>query len=252
MFIIVVTRLSKEKIFARYIAALIFGLSALLCLGGIVVSFSRGAWLGAVAAAVVLVLGLTKDQRPRTKGPGGVWSLVLGPWSRLLIGLGIIAAILVALALSIRGDVTAGSTPVRLLLWREAAGYIARHPLGIGLDQFGLYHDPASGLSLIDPSLLGSSEEYAAHPHNLLLDVWLRIGPLGLVAFGWLLARFFRTMWRVGSGSSRGFADSIALGATAAMVAALVHGTVDNFYFVSDLAMAFWLLIALVEWKERL
>ena len=29
--------------------------------------------------------------------------------------------------------------------------------------------------------------------------------------------------------------------------AALVHGLVDTFYFVPDLALAFWLLIALVE-----
>jgi putative inorganic carbon (hco3(-)) transporter len=125
-------------------------------------------------------------------------------------------------------------------LWREAIGYIRLHPLGIGLDQFVQYHDPNSGRSLIDPSLIGTSEQYAAHPHNLLLDTWLRLGPIGVAAFGWLLTRFF--------GAGRGkFHDPLALGALAAMTAALVHGLVDNFYFVPDLALAFWLLIALVE-----
>jgi O-antigen ligase len=138
--------------------------------------------------------------------------------------------------------VTAGSTPPRLLLWREAVGYIRRYPLGIGLDQFVFYHDPSNGRSLIDPALVGTSEQYAAHPHNLLLDIWLRLGPLGLVAFGWLLVRFFRRGLRM----VRADAAPLALGALAAMVAALAHGLVDNFYFVPDLALAFWLLIALV------
>jgi putative inorganic carbon (HCO3(-)) transporter len=220
-------------------------LGSVLCLGGIVVSFSRGAWLGALAALAVLALGLTKDQRGEAKENATRSSLVLGPSSlKWIVGLGATAIVLGGLALTLRGDVTGGSTPVRLLLWREALGYIRLHPLGIGLDQFGHYHDPDSGLSLIDPSLLNSSERYAAHPHNLLLDTWLRVGPLGLLAFGWLLARFLRN-------GRRHADDPIVLGALAAMVAALAHGLVDNFYFVPDLALTFWLLIVLKEESER-
>jgi MFS family permease len=47
--------------------------------------------------------------------------------------------------------------------------------------------------------------------------------------------------------SASGFTDPVVLGALAAITAALVHGLVDNFYFVPDLALAFWLLIGLVE-----
>ncbi|HEX9370646.1 MAG TPA: O-antigen ligase family protein [Roseiflexaceae bacterium] len=217
-----------------------FALCSLLCLGGIVVSFSRGAWLGAIAAGAVLALGLIRDQRSNVRTFQR--SNVRRHW---LLGLAVAAVVLGGLALSLRGDVTAGSTPVRLLLWREALGYIRQHPFGIGLDQFVHYHDPDSGLSLIDPALIGTSEQYAAHPHNLVLDIWLRLGPLGLAAFAWLLARFFRAaLPRV--------SDPVALGALAAIVAALAHGLVDNFYFVPDLAVAFWLLIELVENVGRL
>jgi putative inorganic carbon (hco3(-)) transporter len=228
----------KSKIFWPW------ALGGSLCLGGIVVSFSRGAWLGAVAAAAALAL--TNGEWQTANGEGATLSSsVLRPSSlKWLITLGIALAILAGLALSIRGDVTAGSTPVRLLLWREALGYIVRHPFGIGLDQFGYYHDPNSGLSLIDPSLIGNSEQYAAHPHNLLLDIWLRLGPLGMLAFGWLLVRFFRAARR---GMYLPTRTPLALGALAALIAALVHGLVDNFYFVPDLAITFWLLIALVE-----
>jgi putative inorganic carbon (HCO3(-)) transporter len=202
-------------------------LSSLLCLGGILFSFSRGAWLGALAALAVLALPFLRARFGGRAAPA-------------LVGLGVVLAALAGLGLTVRGDLASGSTPVRLLLWREAIGYIRLHPLGIGLDQFVQYHDPNSGRSLIDPSLIGSSEQYAAHPHNVLLDIWLRLGPLGLAAFGWLLVRFFS------AGRAR-LRDPVALGALAAMTAVLVHGLVDNFYFVPDLALAFWLLIALVE-----
>jgi putative inorganic carbon (hco3(-)) transporter len=202
-------------------------LGSLLCLGGILVSFSRGAWLGALAALAVLALPALRARMGERAAPA-------------LVGFGVVLAALAGLGLTVRGDLAGGSTPVRLLLWREAIGYIRLHPLGIGLDQFLHYHDPSSGSSLIDPSLIGTSEQFAAHPHNLLLDTWLRLGPLGVIAFGWLLARFF------GAGRLR-LRDPLALGALAAMTAALVHGMVDTFYFVSDLALTFWLLIALVE-----
>jgi O-antigen ligase len=221
-------------------------LGSVLCLGGIAISFSRGAWLGALVALAVLALGIAGERgRNAERGArrGGLRTAILGRW---LVGFFVVLAVVAGLALTLRGDVTAGSTPVRLLLWREALGYLAQHPLGIGLDQFGVYHNPSSGLSLIDPALLGSSEEFAAHPHNLLLDIALRLGPLGLLAFGWLLARFFRSGMRHAAPLQR----ALALGATAAMAAALTHGLVDNFYFVPDLALAFWLLLALKESVE--
>jgi hypothetical protein len=195
-------------------------LATLLALAGLAVSFSRGAWLGAAVAGAVLVA-------PRLRG-------------RLAIALPILAAagaVLVLAALTLRGG--GGSEETRILLWREAVGYIARHPLGIGLDQFYTYHRPDSGLSLIDPALVGTSEEYAAHPHNLLLDIWLRMGPPGLAAFGWLIARMIRRARRSNS--------LLALGALAALAAALTHGLVDQFYFVPDLAITFWVLYGVVD-----
>jgi O-antigen ligase len=217
--------------------SLFFALCSLLCLGGIAVSFSRGAWLAAVAALAILALTIIQTKGTRHTAHG-----TIVPFTFYLLPL-LLLVVVVGLALSLRGDVTAGSTPPRLLLWREAVGYIRRYPLGIGLDQFGFYHDPSYDRSLIDPALVDTSEQYAAHPHNLLLDIWLRLGPLGLVAFGWLLARFFRRGLRM----VRAGAAPLALGALAAMVAALAHGLVDNFYFVPDLALAFWLLIVLAE-----
>lgn len=218
--------------------ALLFGLCALLCLGGILVSFSRGAWLGAAAALSVLAIPFL---RRRFSG-------------RIVPGLAaLIAAIVIAggLGLMLRGNLGGDSAATRIALWREALTLIRQHPLGIGLDQFYWYHNPEFGRSQSDPALVGTSEQFAAHPHNLVLDIWLRMGPLGLLAFGWLLARFFRSGWYSLRRFSNASSAAFGLGALAAMIAALLHGMIDNFYFLPDLAIAFWLLVALVEYAKR-
>ncbi len=198
----------------------------ILCLAGLFVSFSRGAWLGAAVAVLVLALC----------GIGSTHRLALP-----LIALGIVGASLALLVLTLRG--VGGSEGTRILLWQEALGYLQQHPLGIGLDQFYAYHNPDSGRSLIDPALVGTSEQYAAHPHNLLLDILLRMGPLGLIAFGWLVVRFVRKTWQQADLRSM----PLVVGILAAMAAALTHGLVDQFYFVPDLAFTFWLVLATSE-----
>ena len=211
-----------------------------MCFGGLFVSFSRGAWLGAGAALAVLaigwVLGAPAGSRTRTLAR---WALPLG----LLVVLGITAGVV----LTLRGGVVGGSTPPRLLIWGEALQLIRLHPLGLGLDQFFYYHNPTYGRNLIDPALLSLSDQNAKHPHNLVFELWLLLTPLGLVAVVWLLVRFARRGVAAVRAAPRREAGLLALGALAAMAAALTHGLVDTFYFWPDIAFTFWLLLALVD-----
>jgi O-antigen ligase len=207
-----------------------YGLCALLCLGGILVSLSRGAWVGAGAALIVLALPYVQRWL-RNRTLAGV---LVGGVALVLVG---------ALIFGLRGGPAGGSATVRLLLWRESLALVRRHPLGVGLDQFFYYHHPAYGRSLIDPALANTQERDARQPHNLILELWLNLGPLGLLAFAWLLARVLRRARAPTSARQQ----ALARGALAALVAALAHGTVDAFYFWPDLAIAFWLLLALVE-----
>ncbi|MEP7190164.1 MAG: hypothetical protein ABI901_13315, partial [Roseiflexaceae bacterium] len=79
--------------------------AVLLCLGGMLVSFSRGAWLGALAALAVLALPALRTRFGGRAAPA-------------LVGFGVVLAALAGLGLTVRGDLASGSTPVRLLLWR--------------------------------------------------------------------------------------------------------------------------------------
>ncbi len=203
----------------------LLGCAALLALAGLLVSFSRGAWLG--AAGAVLVLALVERQR----------TLALLRHPAVLAAGAVVLVALVAGALAgvERLNPLGATSGVRLKTWASALAMLRDHPLlGVGLDQFRPLYP-----HYMHPSLAGTNEQYTAHPHNLLLDVWLRMGVAGVIAFGWLLVRFGRGVWARWR-AARG--DWLLAGVAAAMVAALLHGLVDSFYFWPDLALWFWVL----------
>lgn len=213
---------------------LLAAVGALCAFGGLLVSFSRGAWLGAAAALAALALLLAPNLRATLRRFW--WLLAL---LALLAAGGAAAAAFGIERFNLFGETSA----IRLRTWASALAMIRDHPLfGVGLDQFGRLYP-----QYIDPALAETNERFTAHPHNLLLDIWLRMGLLGLLIFGWLLARFFRQAAGAGQPpiAPRTPLRAFRAGLIAAMTAGLVHGLVDNFYFWPDLAFAFWLLLAL-------
>jgi O-antigen ligase len=203
----------------RTAAAAAAGLSAVLLLG-LTASFSRGALLGAAAA---MLTG---------------WFMLRPPSRRIRLGLLIGGPLAAAAAMTVAGllgierlSLTAGSSGLRLQTWAAALQMLRDHPLGVGLDQFLVYYP-----QYMPAAFAGTSEAYTAHPHNLLLDLALRLGPLGLIAFGWLLFTLYRRVHDTGVPPA--WRTAIA----AVVVAALVHGMVDAFFFWPDLAFGWWLL----------
>ena len=195
--------------------------------GGILVSFSRGAWLATALASVLVGSIVFSDALRKHR----VWVI-----SAMAIGL----ALVTTLALASRGN-SSGSIDARVLLWQESITWIQTRPWGLGLGQFYFYHNPEYCYSIIDPQLIGTSEQYAAHPHNFILDAWLNLGPIGVIA---LLAIVATAVWR---GLRRGWQLSIPLLAAITLLTTLIHGTIDQFFFVTDLVYCFWALIWLSQ-----
>jgi len=80
------------------------------------------------------------------------------------------------------------------------------------------------------------------YPHNIFLNFWLEIGLLGLVAFGWLIIKYFKA----GLQQLKINRDWLTLGIIAAMITIIVHGLIDVPYFKNDLAVLFWIIIGLI------
>ena len=186
-------------------------------------TFSTGGWLGALAAVLVVLAALGRRRAAAWVGGGA--------------GLALVAVS----ALAILGRLPERLNPLRqtggfrLDLWQSSAEMVRDHPLfGVGLDNFAYLYQQfylREGAAA-EPSL--------SHPHNWILNFLLSLGLLGLIAFVWLLVRFCRQAVP----RRRRWVVAGALGAVADM---LVHGFIDNSYFLVDLAFVFWLCLALAE-----
>lgn len=200
--------------------------AAVVLLAGGVATWSRGLLL-AVAAGLAVVVALVGSRRG--------WLIYGVGLAIALVGFGVAAG---GRLLDAGGT---GSVPTRLLVWRASLRMALDHPLfGVGLDQFY----PLYGRRYVEPA--GWPERFTSHPHNLLLDLWLRVGILGAVAFAWLLTA---VGWLIAGWRSRrtGGDRAVGIGAVAALVAGLAHGLVDNGFFLPDLAIMTWFSIALIE-----
>lgn len=133
------------------------------------------------------------------------------------------------------------SGSVRRIVWDDTVRMLADRPVfGNGLSGYQAtvapYHE-APGIEIF------------MYPHSLLLNFWTELGLLGAAAFLWIVARFGRRAvraWR-----EHGLWPTGA--ATCAMAALLVHGLVDVPYFKNDLAILFWLVVALgtIGWRRQ-
>jgi O-antigen ligase len=138
-----------------------------------------------------------------------------------------------------------GSEPSRILIWRAALRMVRDFPFsGIGLDQFYIMY----GTRYISPA--GWPERYTSHPHNILLDMWLSLGVAGvallIVAVAWMGYRLLRLL-RIDVGSR----SVLAIAGAAALAAGLVHGLVDNAFFLADLAVLTWFSLTLLAGEHH-
>jgi O-antigen ligase len=221
------------------------GLVALLVMG-IALTGSRGAL---AASTITLVV---------------VGALALTGMRRALIGLGL-AVLMVGAILLLSGVGAAlvaghsGSASLRLLVWLAALHMLRDHALfGIGLDQFVYYYsNHFSAHPYWITALSGQPtdvwrEPDLAHPHNFVLDLWLSMGLAGLLAFAALATGALRRgarLWRAGGVDP--WRTAVGLGLCGSLVAGLAHGMVESAYFAPDLALLFWLCVALALLAER-
>ena len=222
----------------------------------LLLTFSRGAFLGLVVALAVLLLFVG-------------WRNARGG----ILAVGIAAVALIALALAGFAVVRGGgdSLGLRQLIWRSALAIIRDHPaFGVGLDQFLTQYSPR----YIQPAAW--DERFTSHPHNLFLDFWVRLGIMGFAWVAWTLISLVSSLaraWRLAAPAppptppprGRGAkgrqplaatseavaasaeARALLIAAGVACIAAFTHGLLDNFYFLIDLAFAWWLLLALAQ-----
>lgn len=208
---------------------LVLPATAVLIAAGLLVSWSRGAWLAFAAASAVVVVAYSR----RTAG------LVVTAVVLLLIGAVVMGAgsagssLLPASIVERLGDlqeylgfidlqrveVTDANFAVieRVAHWVAAAGMWADHPwTGVGLGNYAVAY-PAYALPRWQDAL--------GHAHNVYLNFGAETGLLGLLAY---LLLWLAAIWQSLKATRCRQALTVAVGAGA--LGALVHATIHNFF----------------------
>ena len=210
----------------RIAAAVSLGVMGL----AIILSQSVGAIFLGVPAAVVAVLLVYGGKRPRL----------------ILLGLVIIAVVGFVFSLQSERfarvlDFDSGTNFFRIRVWQSALNVIHDHPItGLGLDQF-LY---AFRGHYILPDAW--QEPNLSHPHNIILDFWIRLGILGVGLLLVMQLVFWKALRRAVRIYQKNdpLLYAIVVGVVGSMVNLIFHGLIDNSVFVQDLCYVFIFLLA--------
>ncbi|HEV1997679.1 MAG TPA: O-antigen ligase family protein, partial [Candidatus Dormibacteraeota bacterium] len=195
-----------------------------LIVGGpaLALSFSRGAWLGVLAAFILLA--------------------ALNARRLVLLGGVAVASALALLVPAVRRRIAHEFNPTdpfnsvnsRVAVWKATLQMLRHRPIfGGGLSGF---HEAIAPYKQVS----GYSEQLL-YPHNTFLTFWTETGLLGLVAFVWLLVDVARRCFRAIRAPTPQHAYHVAFAAAWATI--LVHGQLDVPILKNDLA---WLTMALL------
>jgi len=222
--------------------------SALTMAAGLVMSWSRGALLGALAGAALVLLALGR----RVWLALAVAALLITPLSAGMPSLlpeSLAERITETVAYIGTSDVTAVevndanfATIERLAHWRAAWLMFERRPwLGVGTGQYAAVYPSVAVPRWEDPF---------GHAHNVLLNVMAEGGLLALASYLGLMAAAVWATWRAARGA-HGSQRGVALGALGMMGHLLAHNMVDNLYVHEMyLLVAMLLGMAVTQWVQ--
>ncbi|MCC6187495.1 MAG: O-antigen ligase family protein [Anaerolineales bacterium] len=204
------------------------GFAAAVLLAGLFVTFSRGAWLGAAAAGLMLMVAA-----PRRPWQGLALVAVSGALVAALAWAGLLPASIAArlgdlgdviTVTDVRGvEIDASNFAIveRLAHWQAAAGMVRDFPwLGVGLGNYGPAYPRYALLNW--PNALG-------HAHMIYLNVLAETGLVGLAAYLAFWASVVALTLRV-IRRSDGLARGLAIGLLGAWAHVSVHQLFDNLY----------------------
>jgi putative inorganic carbon (HCO3(-)) transporter len=219
----------------RWAAQLLFATCSAAALAGLVLSLSRGAWLGA-AGAVVLFIVLVPPSKPLVARVG---------IAALLITAAVVASgpqlglfdLLAARAASI-SDATSNPYDDRPLIYREALRQIESRPyLGRGPGNF------LAGSEEPDSAAIGVEP---LHAHNVLLTVAAEVGiPAALALLGLSVTLGWRLLSRCRSVARGDPQQPLIAGLISALLAVVLQGTVDFTARNATVFMFLWLTLGL-------
>ena len=228
-YLIMLLPLAISLILARRGAQRLIGAAVTLAAGAaLVYTWSRGAWLGAMAS-VGLLLVLYHAVLLRLVVPA-------------IVALPFVAAALPSAILSRLtsiGNLADTSTAYRVSIWTASVNMlkdIFRSGIGTG----------SAAFSAVYPAYALGGAAYALHAHNLYLQIFVELGVVGIAVFVLMLFFFFRSVFSCYRTLDDRAQATTILAMGLGVFALLVQGLTDNVWYNYRIVLLFWLLMGLV------
>lgn len=203
----------------------------LLTAGTLLLTQSRGAWVGLVVATVAFFSWHNWRTRALVAVAAGavvVLAVALGP--ERLFDLAVIRS----------GSGMAGNVSSRVELWSRALYGIQDFPFtGMGMNAF------RKVMPVLYPTFLTSSDSDVAHAHNHLLQAALDLGLPGLIAYLAIWLTVAALLIRVYRRGGKPIYGVMASGLGAGLIAHFVFSMTDAIPLGAKVGVLFWLTLAL-------
>lgn len=219
----------RQKLWKRILAVCSVSSTA-VCL---ILTWSRGAWLGAIAALVLWMLFYSA-------------STMRIPFFSIL-PMGIYLPLLphnVVNRFASIGDVCESSVRYRIYTWRGVLRMLSSHPFGIGVGE------PA--FAAVYPRYAVSGTESVPHAHNLFLQITAELGIGGILCFMGVLICFIVMVLAHMKCFFEREETGLILGGFCAVAGCLVMGLFDYVWYHKGLFWFFWAMVAMTVSNARL
>lgn len=233
-----------QQVLLRAMPVAAFGVMAL----AMVMSWSRGGWVGLVAALLVVTAARSRTALLAAMAMGLVVAYLL-----LVGGAQYLPPTLVqrvADFLPFVGGVDIAAVEVndanwavieRMAHWQAALGMFSDHPwLGVGIGNYPVAYPQYA---------IGRWRDPLGHAHNYYLNIAAEAGVVGLGAYLLLFGACFAVAWRTVQ-RTQGYWRAVALGALGILVHLSVHNVFDNL-FVHSMNVQLGLVLGLLSLAAR-
>ncbi|MHB0977640.1 MAG: O-antigen ligase family protein, partial [Candidatus Aquicultorales bacterium] len=210
---------------------LVAGLSVAAMLPALILTYSRGAWIGFVVA--LLILSALTDRRI-------VLGLIVATAAVFLFLPNVIDRLVFAFS---EGYMKTSSEAGRLFYWKRAVQVMATNPFfGVGAGRFGgavaaIFGAPAN-------TIVGLPPNFQLWVDSQIFQILAELGILGLLSFFWVPLTFARNIVPYIRREKDPFWRAFAAGAVASVGGILVQGMVVGVWETHQIAAFFWLLMA--------
>ncbi len=200
------------------------GIAAVL-FGALILTFSRGCWIGLLLAAAIFI----------TFAAGKLWGLGL-------LVLPLLPALLpesIINRFASIGDMKDSSTSYRVYIWMGTLAMVRDFwifGIGMGAEAFGAVYPFYSYNGIVAP-----------HAHNLFLQILVESGIVGIGVFGLILLLFFKRMmtgyqWGGGKGAEL---STWVVALSAGVSGFLLQGMFDNCFYNYRVMLIFWMVLGM-------